>query len=253
VQLELFKTINRLVLFLLVSNIAACGSTGDTRNDNPDEIHLQLGVRYLSMNKLELARENLLQALDENSSNAQAHNALAFLYEKLNQPDQAKDQYETALDLKPNDLSVKNNFGRFLCEHGEFEEGIALLSETSSSPLNDRQWMALTNAGRCQLSKGQKQLAENYFKQALQLNSTYAPALLEMQKIAYQNGDFWAAKGYLQRYLSTEGHTAETLWFAAQTERALGNRELANEYKKLLVEKFPLSNEAKKIAGVSSF
>ncbi|TAK62876.1 type IV pilus biogenesis/stability protein PilW [Methylobacter sp.] len=252
-QLEQLKKVNRLALALLVATVGACGSTGGTQSDNPDDIHLQLGVRYLSMNKLELARENLLLALKENSSNAQAHNALAFLYEKLNQFDQAKEHYETALDLKPNDLSVKNNFGRFLCEHGELEEGMALLSETSSNPLNDKQWMALTNAGRCQLSKGQKQLAENYFKQALQLNNAYAPALSEMQKIAYQNGDFWAAKGYLQRYLGVADHTAETLWFAAHAERALGNKELANEYKKLLLEKFPLSNEAKKIGGVKDF
>jgi type IV pilus assembly protein PilF len=150
-------------------------------------------------------------------------------------------------------LGVKNNFGRFLCEHGEFEQGMALLSEASSSPLNDKQWMALTNAGRCQLIKGQKQLAENYFKQALQFNNAYAPALSEMQKIAYQNGDFWAAKGFLQRYLGVADHTAETLWFAAQSERALGNKQLANEYKKLLLKKFPLSNEAKKIAEVRDF
>lgn len=252
-QLELLKTVNRFALILLVAAISACGSSGGTQSDNPDDIHLQLGVRYLSMNKLELAQENLLLALKENSDNAQAHNALAFLYEKLNQPGQAKDQYETALDLKPDDLSVKNNFGRFLCEHGEIEEGMVLLSETSSSPLNDRQWMALTNAGRCQLSIGQKQLAENYFKQALQFNNAYAPALSEMQKIAYEKGDFWVAKGYLQRYLGVADHTAETLWFAAQAERALGNKELANEYKKLLLEKFPLSNEAKKIAGVKDF
>ncbi|MDO9142299.1 MAG: type IV pilus biogenesis/stability protein PilW, partial [Methylobacter sp.] len=108
----------------------------------------------------------------------------------------------------------------------------------------------LTNAGRCQLGMGQKQLAENYFKQALQYNKTYSPALAEMQKIAYQNGDFWASKGYLQRYLGVANHTAETLLFAAQTEQALGNKELAREYKNLLLEKFPLSNEAQKIVGL---
>ena len=74
-----------------------------------------------------------------------------------------------------------------------------------------------------------------------------------MQKIAYEKGDFWAAKGFLQRYLSVADHTAETLWYAAQAERALGNKELAKQYKSLLLEKFPLSNEAKKIAGVKDF
>jgi len=253
VRLDAAKMINRFVLVLLVAALTACATASEIKSDNAENVHLQLGVRYLGMNKLELARDNLLQAVKDNSDNAQAHNALAFLYEKLNQPDKAKEHYETALNLMPDDLGVKNNFGRFLCEHGELEDGMELLSETASNPINDRQWLALTNAGRCQLGMGQKQLAENYFRQALQLNSAYAPALSEMQKIAYEKGDFWAAKGFLQRYLGVASHTAETLWFAVLTERALGNKGLATEYKNLLVEKFPLSNEAKKIAGISNF
>ncbi len=251
--LDRAKTINRFAPALLAAALAACASTSTLKSNNPEDVHLQLGVRYLSMNKLELAKENLLQAIKNNSDNAQAHNALAFLYEKLYQYGKAKEHYETASDLDPDDLGVKNNFGRFLCEHGEHEDGMALLDEASSNPLNDRQWLALTNAGRCRLSMGQKQLAENYFRQALQLNNTYAPALSEMQKMSYQDGDFWAAKGFLQRYLGVAAHTAETLWFAVLTERALGNKGLAMEYKNLLQEQFPFSTEAKKISGVSNF
>jgi len=253
VQLDAAKMINRLVLGLLVTALVACGTTSSDKSDNVEDVHLQLGVRYLGMNKLEAAKENLLLALKENSSNAQVHNALGFLYEKLNQADNAKKHYEIALDLAPEDLGAQNNLGRFLCEHGELENGMELLSQAGENPLNDRQWMALTNAGRCQLGMGQKQLAENYFRQALQFNNAYAPALSEMQKIAYEKGDFWAAKGFLQRYLGVAAHTAETLWFAVLTERALGNKGLAKEYKNLLLEKFPLSNEAKKIAGISNF
>jgi Tetratricopeptide repeat. len=110
---DLSKLINRVALVLLVTALVACGSASSTKSNNSEDVHLQLGVRYLSMNKLELAKENLLLALKNNSDNTQAHNALAFLYEKLNQPDKAKEHYETALDLTPDDLGVQNNFGRF--------------------------------------------------------------------------------------------------------------------------------------------
>jgi type IV pilus assembly protein PilF len=252
VQPDTLKKITRFIIGLLTAGLIACASTGgnSAKSGGSENVHLQLGVRYLSLNKLEIAKENLQQALKDDSNNTQAHNALAFLYEKLNQFDDARDHYETALDLAPDDLGVQNNFGRFLCERGEFEKGMVLLVKASSDPLNDRAWLALTNAGRCQLAMEQKQRAEAYFRQALQSNNAYAPALLEMQKIAYQNGDFWAAKGYLQRYLGVASHTPETLWFAAQTERALGNNELAKEYKNLLLEKFPISNEATKIKSV---
>ena len=252
-QPDISKKINRLtcgVLIAVVLSSCASSTVKSTKNDDSASIYLQLGVRYMDLNKLEVAKENLQLALKKDPDNAQVLNAFAFLYEKLNDYDKAKDHYEMALDASPNDWSVQNNFGRFLCDRGEYEEGMALLTQAITTQLNDRQWLALTNAGRCQLAMKQKQSAKAYFKQALILNSTYAPALLEMQKVSYQTGEFWVAKAYLQRYLSVASHTSGTLWFGMQTERALGNAELAKEYQNLLMEKFPLSDEAKQIKPV---
>jgi len=237
------------MLCLLSLTLIACTTAQEKKDANAADIYLQLGIRYLSMNKLEIAKENLERALKNDSDNAQAHNALAVLYERLNQFPEAKDQYESALKLTPDDLGVQNNFGRFLCDHGEAQKGMELLDQAATNPLNEKPWLALTNAGRCQLTMGQPQKGKAYFKQALQVNESYAPALLEMQKISYQNAEYWPAKHYLQKYLSVADHTPESLWFAIHTERALGNNELANEYQNLLLEKFPLSNEAKKFGS----
>jgi type IV pilus assembly protein PilF len=238
-------------LFLaVVLTSCALPTVNSTKNDDSASIYLQLGVRYMDLGKLEVAKENLQLALKKDPNNTQVHNAFAFLYEKLNDYDQAKEHYEIALDESPNDWSVQNNFGRFLCDRGEYKQGMALLTQAISTQLNDKQWLALTNAGRCQLAMNQKQSAKAYFKQALILNNTYAPALLEMQKISYQSGEYWAAKGYLQRYLSVADHTSGTLWLGMQTERALGNASLAKEYQNLLLEKYPLSDEAKQTRPV---
>jgi type IV pilus assembly protein PilF len=105
----------RLVLIALTVYLSACGSM-DAKNENikeKAEIHLQLGVRYMDLNKLEIAKENLLLSVDEDSSNPQTHNALAFLYEKLQKYDDAEDEYETAHGMKPDDFGIQNNYGRF--------------------------------------------------------------------------------------------------------------------------------------------
>jgi type IV pilus assembly protein PilF len=86
--------------------------------------------------------------------------------------------------------------------------------------------------------------AEGYFRQALQVNPEYAPALQEMQKISYHHQQFMSARAFLERYLSVSKHTAETLWFAYQTERALGNAQAADDYKQQLLTLFPASKEA---------
>lgn len=239
------KTIKLFAITGFTAALAACASSAEKKAET--DVYLQLGERYLSMNRLEVAKENLERALAGDSDNVKTHNALGVLYEKIEKYPEARAHYQTALTLAPDDISIQNNFGRFLCDRREFGEGLALLNKAIANLLNDRPWMALTNAGLCQLGMGQQQKAKSYFKQALLINGNYAPALLEMQKISYQNREYWAAKGYLQRYLGVASQTAESLWIAIQTERALGNNGLASEYLNELLEKFPLSNEAKQI------
>lgn len=245
---NVFRRINCLVLLICSATLVACVST-EEKNEKTDT-YLQLGVRYMNMGRLEIAKENLEKALDNDPSNSKAHNAMAFLYEKIEKTPQAKEQYQKAIQLAPEDLGVLNNYGRFLCEHEDPTQGMALLNKAITNLLNDRQWLALTNAGICQVKENQKSRAKAYFKQALLLNPNYAPALLEMQKLSYQNREYWPAKSYLQRYLSTAQHTSESLWYGMQTERALGNSGLAQEYRNLLLERFPLSEEAKKVEPV---
>ena len=182
-----------LILFfsgVILVGVTACVTTNDTKNveGSAADIYLQLGVRYLNLNKLEIAKENLQHAIRLDSKNAQAFNALAFLDEKLNKIDEARSHYQTAIGLTPDDLGVKNNYGRFLCEQNEVEKGMALLTDATNDKLNERPWLAMTNLGRCYMQLAQYPQAQTYFEQALQLNQNYSPALLEMQKVNYQQG-----------------------------------------------------------------
>lgn len=241
------KKLNRIAVCLMPVVLVACSTVAEKEKIDAANVYLQLGARYLSLNNLSLAKENLELALQSNSDSIPAHIAMAFLYEKLNKYDDARQQYERCLGLDPENLSLQNNYGRFLCDRRDFDKGMALLTKASSNMLNETPWMALTNAGRCQMAMGDKKKASTYFEKALQANPDYAPLLLEMQKMSYQNGDFKASREYLERYLTVATQTPDTLWVAIQTEQALGNEMLVKEYTALLLEKFPYSNEAKQI------
>lgn len=247
VQNVWLKKFNRMVLCLLACSLIACSTALEREHDDAVNVYLQLGVRYLSLNNLPQAKENLELALQSDSDSIPAHIAMAFLYEKLNKYDDARNQYDIALNLDPENLSLQNNYGRFLCDRRDFDKGMALLTQASTNMLNEEPWMPLTNAGRCQMAMGDKAKAQSYFEKALQINPNYAPALQEMQRISYQNGDFKAAKDYLARYLTVAEQSPESLWLAIQTENSLGNEMLVKEYTNLLLEKFPYSNEAKQI------
>ena len=214
-------------------------------------LYLQMGVRYLELNMLKTAKENLDIALSLDTNNAEIYNALGAMHERLNQNAIAGQNYQQALAIDANDFRIKNNYGRFLCERNQYNEGIQLLKQALAIPLNNRRWFAYTNIGLCELKNANPSLAEENFRQALQSNSQYSPALLEMQKISYGKGKFLSARAFLERYLAVTRHTPQSLWYAVQTERALGNKALVEKYKEQLFRSFPLSVEAKQLKTIA--
>lgn len=211
------------------------------------EINLKLGVRYIEMNMLSVAKEKLEIALDLDSNNAEIYNGLGVLYERLQQHELAKEYYKNAISLDDNDASIKNNYGRYLCKKGEYLAGETLLKEALSMPFNIRKSLTYTNIGICELKQGNQQVAEDNFRLSLQINNSFSPALFEMQKISYRKGKYMSARAFLERYLAVAQHTPETLWTAVQTERALGNQELSENYRETLFRQFPTSNEAQQL------
>ena len=124
---------------------------------------------------------------------------------------------------------------------------MALLKRAVAMPLNNRKWIALTNTGLCYLKLGEQKQAELEFRKALQIKPSYAPALFEMQKISYQNRNYMSARAFMQRYLAVANYNAETLWVGIQTERALGNKTLTEQYRQQLLTLFPMSNQAQQV------
>lgn len=230
--------------------LTACVQVNPPKNVSSEEkakTYLQMGVRYMEMGKLNIAKKNLEKALDEDSSNANVHNAIAVLYERIKRFADAKSHYLKAISLDEESAQSKNNYGRFLCDQGDYPAGLAHLTVALNMPLNTRKWFSLTNAGICESKQGNKKQAEIYFRQALEFNRNYAPALLEMQKISYHQRKYMSARAFLQRYLNVAQETAETLWYAYQTERSLNDPKAAENYRSTLLRRFPNSVEANKV------
>ena len=234
-----------LSLFLM-----ACVQVNPPRvvsSEEKAQTYLQMGLRYLELGKLKIAKDSLEKSLDEESENVIAHNALAVLYERIHKFADAKSHYEYAISLDNESPQPKNNYGRFLCSRGQYDEGLKHLNGAINLPLNNRKWFALTNAGLCYVKKENSAKAESYFRAALKLNPNYPPALLEMIKISYFRSKHMSTRAFLQRYLSFSPDTAQTLWYSYQTERALYNDEAAEKYRHKLLTDFPNSAESERV------
>lgn len=245
-----------MVFCLTAVFLTSCADDSPSKDITSEEkatTYLDMGVRYMEMGELKTAKESLEKALDWDSSNPDVHNAAAALYEKIQEPENARSHYQTALHLDVENSQTQNNYGRFLCETGSPVEGMEHLNAALNMPLNNRRWFALTNAGRCLLKQNQKTRAEAYFREALQLQNNYPPALLEMLKLSYNDGKYLSAKAFLQRHQSVTQPTPESLWYAMQIELALDHKGLAEQYKTTLLNEFPSSNEARRVKSAISY
>lgn len=248
----------RLIAFIAACLLAgACALLPDFGSDGMSgseqaSLNLQMGVRYLEMDMLDVAKEKLDIAYGLDSSNPEILNALAVFYERVKNDEEASDYYQAAIDHDPENYSYKNNYGHFLCERGKHEKGMAMLQEALDSPYNKRPWMALTNRGICQLQQNDAAKAEEYFRGALQINPEYPPALQEMVKVSYNKQQYMSARAFLERFVAVSKQTPETLWYGFQIERALGNDKGADDYKQQLISTFPTSTEAAQVKSAIS-
>jgi type IV pilus assembly protein PilF len=71
-----------------------------------------------------------------------------------------------------------------------------------------------------------------------------------MAKISYGARRYAAAKVFLERYRPVGRATPESLWLAAQTEMALGDRAMAATYVEKLHRDYPDSRQARTAGGV---
>jgi len=210
------------------------------------KLHTLLAGEYYSRGQYKVAIEEANEALSGNSSYAPAYNVLGLVYMDLNEDRLAQQNFERALDIAPNDPEIHNNFGWFLCQRRpeQMDQAVKHFEIALKDPLYSTPEMANTNAGTCELSRGNYRSAEEYFQKALILKPKYSPALIGLTKTHYSSGNLAAAKLNLARYMHTSTPTAESLWLGVKIERKAGNRQSAASYASQLKKRFPDSKEA---------
>jgi len=236
-----------LGLSLALAGCATVPSAEQTAEQKAARANTRLGAAYLRQGQYEQALDRLTKAVRQDPGYAEGHSVLAVLYERLGQHADAARHYRRSVELAPQESSLLNNYGQFLCERGRLDEAEQYLRRAADNLLYRTPEVPLTNAGICMLRAGREQAAEDYLLQALRANPSFARALLPMAELRYRAGEPLSARGFYQRYLAVAPQTPESLWLGIQIERALGDLDAAGSYSLLLKGRFPDSPQAQKL------
>lgn len=241
-------TIKQLAVFSLLLWLTACGTTTVVHEDLKSasvaaDANTQLGVEYLRQGDYEQARLKLDKALELEPNYAPAHDAIAYLYEQVGEPKLAEQHYKRSLKIKPDSARARNNYGQFLCFQGRYDEAMKQFTKAAEDPFYTTPAVPLTNAGLCAARVPDLEAASQYYREALQRNPLFAPALLQMAIIRYQESNYLGARGYLERLQQVSKHNPESLWLAVRTEFALNDHQAWGKYAIILKNDYPDSKE----------
>lgn len=211
------------------------------------EINTQIGIRYLQKGDLQLAVRKLEKALTQDPDNADAHMTLGVVYEQLDKTDEAREHYRRAVKLQPKNPEALNNYGRFLCGHGDYDSAERYFERSAENPTYETPQVPLVNAGICAIQHGDAGHAEDFFLRALKYDQRFPTALIHMAQLRFNGHHFLSAQGYYQRYLAVAAQSPSTLWLGIRLEHELGNKNAVASYKLLLKGKFPDSVQTRQL------
>ncbi|MDX1721959.1 MAG: type IV pilus biogenesis/stability protein PilW [Pseudomonas sp.] len=225
----------RPALFLLIASLlAGCVSTGDVdpmRTDKGREsardAYIQLGIGYLQQGAGERAKVPLKKALELDSSSADAHAALALVFQREMEYKLADEHYRKALSQRSDDARLLNNYGGFLFERERYQEALEHYQQASRDTLYPERSRVFENLGLTALKLNQREQAKAYFERSLRLNSRQPRALLEMAVIHYEEMQYVPARGYYDSYSQLAEQNARSLLLGASLATIFEDRDTA--------------------------
>lgn len=190
----------------------------------------QLGLAYLKQGNQPRAKKKLLTALEQAPDSSGVNAALAYYFEMTGDNDAAAKYYKKAMQLAPGSGAQYNNYGAFLCRIGHYKEADKYFNLAVKDLKYDKTAASYENAGLCALEDKQYANAENYFKHALEQDSSRATSLYELVKLEIADEKYVEALKNINRYPKIVLKNESILKLAAKAATKAGNNQLASRY-----------------------
>lgn len=227
-------TLRPALLLLAASLLAGCVTTGNVDpmktskgREEARDAYVQLGIGYLQQGETERAKVPLKKALELDSSNADAHAALALVFQIEMEPKLADEHFRKAISQRRDDARLLNNYGSFLFEQKRYQEAMERYTQAAQDNLYPERSRIFENLGLTALQLQQREQAKAYFERSLRLNSRQPRALMEMALLSFEDKQFVPARSYYESYLLLAPHDARSLLLGVRLAKVFEERDNA--------------------------
>jgi type IV pilus assembly protein PilF len=211
------------------------------------EAHTSLAAEYYQRGNYTIALQETRTALAEDPTYVAAHSMQGLVYMELREDGPAREAFERAMRLDPNNADVLNNFGWFLCLRSESQRGMELILRAAGDARNPSPEKAYLSAGLCMRRDKRNDEAEQYFRRAVVIRPDLILALYNLAILTYERGALKDAENYLVRYGQLTPPSLEALVLGVRIARANHDRMNEDSYLQQLRRRFPDAPQTKEL------
>ncbi|HSC83573.1 MAG TPA: type IV pilus biogenesis/stability protein PilW [Pseudomonas sp.] len=228
-------TLRAALYLFLAMTLAGCVKSGGPADplstqkgrDEARDAYIQLGIGQLNQGSTEKAKEPLRQALDLDPNSADAHAALALVFQREMEPKLADEHYRKAISLSKDSARLLNNYGGFLFEQKRYKEAHEQFLKASTDTLYTERSRVFENLGLTALQLGQREEAKGYFEKALRMNNQRSLAALKMAVLSYEDKQYVPARAYYHSFSQQARQTPESLLLGIHLAEVFDDRDQA--------------------------
>jgi len=221
--------------------------SGGADNRRRAEVHTALAGEYYARGNFAVALSEARLALKDDSTYYPAHNVLALVFMELREDVMARESFDRALRISPNNPEVLNNFGWFLCLRSETQRGLDMMVRAASDTQYTSPEKAWLSAGLCLRRVGRNNEAEDAFRRAVLIRPDLIGALYNLALISFERGEMKDAENYLMRYTRLSAPSIEALVLGVRIARAKQDKVAEDSFMQQLRRRYPDSPQMREL------
>ena len=212
------------------------------------QVHTALAGEYFARGNFRVALDETRLAIKDDPKYVQAYNMQGLVYMELREDVAAREAFNQALSLAPNNAEVLNNFGWYLCTRNDTGRAVDMLKRAAADPLNPTPEKAMLSLGLCYRRMDRNAEAEQALRQAVMIRPELIGALYNLAIVTYERGAYEDANNYLNRYTRMTQPNLDALVLGVKISRARRDAAGEDSYMQQLRRRFPDARETQELA-----
>lgn len=204
-------------------------------------VNLAYGDTYL-IEKMRLAEENYLKALEIDPTFSIAHNNLGLVYLHRNQCDRANERFNLAIKYDPTYYKAINNIGGIFMLYGDYNKAVEYFNKALE--INPYYAKAFSNIGEIySYYEGKLDRSTLFLQKAIELDSYMVDAMGFIAKNYSAQGDYKKAIEYLEKAISISPNYPWLYFLLSDVYKSMGETQKSQEVYEKAMSLFLVSGE----------